>query len=291
MAGTTLGVGMMANTDAAACVRIREDNGRIYVGDSDRAYLVETGWTMFVDVRRLRYVENYEHEDGNRLKKSIIGRMSCGQDQLGVLGAASMRLRRGEEADLQICPTEDLWISKNQVSRTGQVSASAHEYDWTLEIDWYGTFFGMMALPEDVFNAIANRVLAGQVTSLMVFTKGGLWVSLGDSMAPERVPMTRYLRPGNGGQTDRPEGALCQVTDLHVRCGEPAPEEPPEPSEDDERPDERLTVRDFIASTGTLVAAVTTVAAGNVVISRLLITIPPLLIAIFGALSYIAFWK
>ena len=91
----------MADADKANYVRVREENGRIYIGtDVDSAYVEELIWTMFINVRDVRYVEFYEHKgDGNyRLKRSIRGKMSCDEDELGILGVPSVRLRRGEMA-------------------------------------------------------------------------------------------------------------------------------------------------------------------------------------------------
>jgi hypothetical protein len=112
----------MADADTSSYVQVREEDGRLYIGgDSNHAYVEELVWSMFIDVRNLRYVESYDYKENYRLKRSIRGKMSCDKDELGILGAPSVRLRCGETADIELCPTLDFWVTREG-------------YDWTLSI-------------------------------------------------------------------------------------------------------------------------------------------------------------
>lgn len=268
----------MADADASNYVKVREENGRLYIGDSDRAYIKEAVWTMFVQVRDLRYVEHYDHEDQEkyRLMRSIRGKMSCDKDEFGILGAPSVLLRRGETAEIELSPTLDQWVTRDG-------------FEWTLAIHWDDTFWGSVALPDDVFDRIAGQVIAGQITTIAVGARGGMYVSIGDACAPERYTMRFYLKPGNGGRTDRPEYAVNNVTSILVRCGEASPDGEDaldKPRVDEWRDGVLEGLRGIVESNLMLTASLRTRTVSSAEASVI-----PLLIAIMGVLSYLVFWK
>jgi hypothetical protein len=149
-------------------VKIREENGRLYVGESEKAYVKYGIWSIFGEIKPIKYVEKYElsSDDKFRMKRWISASITFGRDQISIIGDPSIVFDRDETMPIDIYPTLDLWTKREG-------------FEWTICIDWYDGFFASLAIPDDYFDRIADHVIGGRVARILLSAGGGLYLDEG----------------------------------------------------------------------------------------------------------------